>query len=57
MKPLYCLSKGDVFWHSHVMWKIVKFDGDDRICRPTSCSETGSTAIFHCDTEVQVYEW
>ena len=57
MKPLYCLNKGDVFWHSHVMWKSVEFTGNHRICRPTSCPETGSTARFHIDTEVQVYEW
>lgn len=57
MTKLYELSGGDVFWWGKILWQIVEFAGDHRICRPTTCPETGATVTFHIDTEVEAYDF
>ena len=57
MKKLYELSAGDVFWYGKVLWRVCEFTGNHRICRPTSCPETGSSVRFDMDEEVQVYDF
>ena len=57
MKKLYELAKGDTFYHGGVYWRINRFEADHRYCKPVAEPGSESHIAFHCDTEVQVFEW